>query len=118
MRQWLETSGHRVIGIASSLAQACRIVRHEPADLALVETVLDDGADGAQAARLLSQTHGVTTLFVTAAPHMARQASDAAAGCVLKPIRPLALLAAIDRAFGVPLDDPLSATVSRAFEMY
>lgn len=123
MRQWLEGSGHRVIGIASSLAQARRIVSHEHADLALVETELEDGTDGAEAARILKQRHGLKILFVTAAPEAARQGADAAAGCVLKPIRPLALLAAIQCAVAQgasdqPGDRHVPVEQSRAFEMY
>ena len=118
MRQWLDKSGHHVVGIASSLAQACQILQHEPADLALVETALYDGTDGAQVARTLAQTHGLMALFVTTAPHIARQASDAAAGCVIKPVRPLALLTAIERAFGAPQRDPLPANIFHAFEIY
>ncbi|HEV7369191.1 response regulator [Arenibaculum sp.] len=98
IRQPLEAAGHRIVGIASSLAHAMRVAQHQTVHLALVDVHRDRGSDGVEAAHRLSLHHGVATLFVTCDDQEAMAAADGALGCLDRPFSPAALLAAVEAA--------------------
>ena len=76
--------GHEPIGIAADQRTALSL--GASTDVALVDLNLEDGPTGATIGRVLSQTHGVTVLFMTANPSQLGTGVPGTLGVLPKPV--------------------------------
>lgn len=94
----LEDLGHRVVGTASSMADALALAQSNPPEIAIVDCHLPGGADGVAVARELSRLYGTAIIFVTGAPERdigARLADIAPVAVLVKPCASEALAEAV-----------------------
>ncbi|MGV8832799.1 MAG: response regulator [Devosia sp.] len=80
----IEEMGFTPVGIASEKRAALAMASET--DVALVDLNLRDGATGVTIGRILSQTHGVTVLFMTANPSQLGDGVPGAIGVLPKPV--------------------------------
>ncbi|WP_347091078.1 response regulator [Sphingomonas parapaucimobilis] len=105
----LTLHGHRVIGIADTVAAAMALVDRERPDLALCDVKLADGDSGLTAAQLLAE-RGIPCIFLSGnCPE--RGGHSLVIGCIAKPFRAGSLGAAVRAAHvvaqgGRPSDPP------------
>ncbi len=76
--------GHQPVGIAADQRTALSLAA--TTDVALVDLNLEDGPTGAAIGRALSQTHGVTVLFMTANPSQLGTGIPGTLGVLPKPV--------------------------------
>jgi CheY-like chemotaxis protein len=88
----LEDAGYHVAAIAADQREALSAA--SDVELAFVDLNLRDGATGPQIARDLAQRHGVRIVYVTANPSQIGEPAATAIGCIRKPFREDAILAA------------------------
>jgi CheY-like chemotaxis protein len=81
----LERIGHRVVGTAPTAEAAVELARTGKPQLAFVDVRLNDGSSGVEAAKRMKQDLGVPCLMVTSYCGEARDAQEAAIGCLQKP---------------------------------
>jgi len=80
----IEEMGFTPVGIASE--QRAALALASKADVALVDLNLRDGATGISIGRILSQTHGVTVMFMTANPAQLGAGVPGTIGVLPKPV--------------------------------
>lgn len=76
--------GYEPVGIASEQRTALALA--SKSDVALVDLNLRDGATGINIGRILSQTHGVTVMFMTANPSQLGRGVPGTIGVLSKPV--------------------------------
>ena len=81
----LQELGHETVGIAADLKTAISLAKHG-ADIAFVDLNLRDGLTGPQIGVELADRLGITVVFLTASPRMARDESGKVLGVVSKPL--------------------------------
>lgn len=97
----LEGAGHKVVGYATTMAQALKLASETKPDLALMDMELEDGSSGLEAAEALGASSRLPILFLTGrGDFMVRaMALDIQPlGFVTKPYRPDDVLAALSHA--------------------
>ena len=92
----LLVGGHRALGPAQSADEALRIARAERPELAFVDINIAGNRDGIALARILTEQHRISCIFLTVQAAQARQAKDAALGLVAKPYDPRELLDTVE----------------------
>jgi len=80
----IEEMGYTPVGIASE--QRAALALAGDADVALVDLNLRDGATGITIGRILSQTHGITVMFMTANPAQLGDGVPGTIGVLPKPV--------------------------------
>lgn len=96
--QVIEDAGHEVVGMASSVAEALRLLDGAPVDLVSLDVKLPGGADGVDLAGMLRARGGPPFLFVTGSGDPACRARCEATGplaILQKPVSPSALAAVL-----------------------
>jgi len=105
--QLVEGCGHRVVGVASSEAEAVELARSTRPGLILADVNLGPGGDGISAVQRIMREQQVPVIFVTAYPERLLTAAGQVepAFIIAKPFEPLALAIATYQAtsLGVPL---------------
>lgn len=92
VQRLVEACGHRVVGVASSEAEAVRIAAVHPPGLILADINLGRGGDGSVAVSRILQTLNVPVIFVTAYPERLLTAEGIEPAFIIsKPFEPLAL---------------------------
>ena len=92
VRRLVEACGHRVVGVASSEAEAVRIAAAHPPGLILADINLGRGGDGSVAVARIMETLKVPVIFVTAYPERLLTAEGIEPAYIIsKPFEPLAL---------------------------
>ncbi|MBR0673762.1 response regulator [Neoroseomonas soli] len=92
LKRLVEACGHRVVGIASSEAQAVRLAQNRQPGLILADINLGRGGDGSVAVARIQQAMSVPVIFVTAYPERLLTAEGVEPAFVIsKPFEPLAL---------------------------
>ena len=81
----LEHSGHEVVGVARSYAEAQALASSGHPAVALVDIDLQRPAEGLDVVRVLKSTYDVPALFVTGQIEVAREHADLALGVIRKP---------------------------------
>ncbi len=81
----LEGGGHRVIGPASTMAEALALCEAAPPKFAVLDVNLRDGSSGVDVARALFERWGVRSTFASGEAAEARRARDVALGHIRKP---------------------------------
>jgi CheY-like chemotaxis protein len=88
----VQSCGHRVVGIASSEAEAVQIAARTRPGLILADINLGIGGDGAAAVARILQHHQAPVIFVTAYPErLLTGAASEPAFVITKPFEPLTL---------------------------
>lgn len=96
--QVIEDAGHKVAGIAPTVAAALRLLDGGPVDLVSLDVKLPGGADGVDLAGMLRARGGPPFLFVTGSGDPAFRARCEATGplaILQKPVNPSALTAVL-----------------------
>lgn len=88
-------AGHHVVGCAASLGDARRLADSQPADLALVDINLSDGATGIEVADYIGRHCGSMVVFLTANPKRIPRDFAGAVGVIAKPYTVKGLTAAL-----------------------
>lgn len=91
----LYIAGHHVSGPASSASDALRQAEADPPELAFIDINIRGDRNGVVVARVLTERHGTSCIFLTAQIDEARRARDVAIGVIGKPYDPPALLQAV-----------------------
>ncbi|MES2711140.1 MAG: response regulator [Pseudomonadota bacterium] len=92
VQRLVEACGHRVVGVASSEAEAVRIAAAHPPGLILADINLGRGGDGSVAVSRIMQTLKVPVIFVTAYPERLLTSEGIEPAYIIsKPFEPLAL---------------------------
>ena len=92
IEELVQSCGHRVVGVATSEADAIRIAETTRPGLILAAINLGQGGDGAQAVSTISQRHQAPVIFVTAYPERLLTGSAIEPAFVItKPFEPLTL---------------------------
>jgi CheY-like chemotaxis protein len=95
----VESQGHRVIGVASTHAEAIELARHERPGLVLADIQLADGSSGLNAVNEILRSVDVPVIFITAYPEQLLTGErPEPAFLVTKPFRIDALKAIIGQA--------------------
>jgi len=81
----LKDGGHRVMGPATTLAEALTLCEAERPELALLDINLRDGSNGVDLAQALRERWGVMSILVSGQIMEARRARGFALGCIGKP---------------------------------
>ena len=81
----LADGGHRVMGPASTMAEALALCEATPPELAVLDVNLGDGSSGVDVARALVERWGVPCIFASGAAADAWRARDVAFGYIRKP---------------------------------
>jgi CheY-like chemotaxis protein len=68
LERLVEELGHRVLGVASTHAEAVDIVRDKPPGLVLADVRLADGSSGIEAVAEILKSHDAPVIFITAFP--------------------------------------------------
>lgn len=92
----LQIGGHDAVGPAVTADEAMHLAHIWRPELAFVDITIQGDLDGLALARALTETHGISCIFLTERPDRAREAKDAALGVVSKPYDPRDLLTAVD----------------------
>ena len=92
----LQEAGHEVVGVASSLDDAVKLLDQKIPDLALIDINLGKDEDGVHIARTLSSSWGVSSIFVSAQDEKARRNMDAAIGWLKKPFATKSLVESVE----------------------
>jgi len=88
----VQSCGHRVVGVASSEAEAVEIAARTRPGLILADINLGIGGDGASAVARILQHHQAPVIFVTAYPErLLTGAASEPAFVITKPFEPLTL---------------------------
>jgi CheY-like chemotaxis protein len=66
LEQQLLDEGHEVTGIAATAVEAVEVARTMGGDLALMDVSLADGSSGVDAARVLKESFGIPSIYITA----------------------------------------------------
>ncbi len=92
IEELVQNCGHRVVGVASSEAEAIRIAETTRPGLILADINLGQGGDGAQAITQIMRHHRAPVIFVTAYPErlLTGEALEPAF-VITKPFEPLTL---------------------------
>ncbi len=92
IEELVQNCGHRVVGVASSEAEAIRIAETTRPGLILADINLGQGGDGAQAISQIMRHHRAPVIFVTAYPErlLTGEALEPAF-VITKPFEPLTL---------------------------
>jgi len=92
LRMLVEGCGHRVVGVATSEAEAVRLMQAERAGLILADVNLGRGGNGIIAVRRILETMPVPVIFVTGYPELLLTAERIEPAFVMrKPFDPLTL---------------------------
>jgi len=92
LRMLVEGCGHRVVGVATSEAEAVRLMQAERAGLILADVNLGRGGNGISAVRRILETMPVPVIFVTGYPELLLTAERIEPAFVMrKPFDPLTL---------------------------
>jgi DNA-binding response OmpR family regulator len=113
----LAVGGHHAIGPAASAEEAFQLIQAERPELAFVDINIAGDRDGIAVARALTEEHGISCIFLTAQPSLARAANCAALGVVAKPYDPRDLLLAVDVVAAIRLGQ-IPASVPRRLELF
>jgi CheY-like chemotaxis protein len=113
----VSAAGHRVVGIASSLAEACRMGTASGPDIAFVDLSLADGLTGAAVARFLIDECHASVVYTTANLRRLPQDLSGAFGAVEKPFTKGGLLAALGYVVAVVRDGLCPDKVPRSLNL-
>ncbi len=92
VRRLVEACGHRVVGVASSEAEAVRLAAEKQPGLILADINLGRGGDGSAAVARIQKSMRVPVIFVTAYPERLLTARGAEPTFIIsKPFEPRAL---------------------------
>lgn len=92
VRRLVEACGHRVVGVASSEAEAVRLATEKKPGLILADINLGRGGDGSAAVARIQKSMRVPVIFVTAYPERLLTARGAEPTFIIsKPFEPRAL---------------------------
>jgi two-component system, response regulator PdtaR len=117
LKLMLHLAGHHAVGPAASAEEALQLAQAEQPELAFVDISIAGDQDGIAVARMLTEEHGVSCIFLTAQPDRARMAKDAALGVVTKPYDPRQLLQMVDFTAAIR-GGQLLPTVPRQLELF
>lgn len=92
----LREAGHEVVGIASCLDDAIKLVGETTPDIALIDINLGKDEDGVHVARTLLCDWGVASIFVSAQAEEALRNMDAAIGWLKKPFATKSLVESVE----------------------
>jgi CheY-like chemotaxis protein len=107
----LQDAGYNVVAIAADQSEALSVA--ENAQVAFVDLNLRDGATGPDIARELACRFGVRIVYVTANPTQIGEPAPTAIGCIRKPFKAEAILAAAAAATEGPEAAPKHAAIMR-----
>jgi len=110
----IDEMGYECVGIASDQRSALDLAKN--ADVALVDLNLEDGPSGVTIGRILSQTHGVTVLFMTANPSQLGDGIPGTLGVLPKPVTDSELRDAV--AYAVACRREAEATPPRRLRLF
>lgn len=81
----LEEDGYEVVGPAYDEAEALRLAKIFPLDVAFVDINLRGGEEGIEVANFLRLNHGIFSLFITGQVGVARERGAESIGVLSKP---------------------------------
>jgi len=108
LEELVQACGHRVVGLASSEAEAIAMAKHSRPGLILADINLGAGGDGSSAVAAILRHHYAPVIFVTAYPERLLTGEAVEPAFVItKPFEPLTLAIATYQAVtgGVKLDE-------------
>jgi CheY-like chemotaxis protein len=95
LEQQLVDAGHEVTGIAATAAEAIEVAQATGGDLALMDVSLADGSSGVDAARVLKESFGILSIYITATLPNAPDVRSHGLGHLSKPFDESDLLATV-----------------------
>ncbi len=113
----LEGGGHRVMGPASTMAEALALCEAAPPEFAVLDVNLRDGSSGVDVARALFERWGVLSIFASGQMTDARKASDVALGYIRKPYEARTVLRSVEVAREV-MSGAKPSAVPAGFELF